>query len=458
MQRAAKAAYDNIVPDIKGRKQATIHVLLGNGNNAGDGLLLASLLKAANYRVIAYCVAGKAFTGDAAKAADSATSQQLELIAYNGFCCGESDIIVDAMLGIGLSRPPQGLLLRAIENVNRCRQQRPNCLVYAIDIPTGLHADTGAVMTAAVIADKTITFIADKIGLHSADGRGIAGKVIIEPLDMQKHDVVSNISAFHFLPCPSTQSFDHSNRHKGDFGHALMIGGHTGMFGAIALSSVSALKVGTGKVSALSHPSAAVRYDFDGEWMFEVMRAAVLDDLSPFSAIGLGPGLGRDKWSQDTFEAVMHQRPALPLLVDADGLFFLKQYRGNFCASVITPHEGEAAALLKMSAAAVRADKPAAVRSLANNYRCIAVLKGTGTLVSDGNKVWINQTGNINLATAGSGDVLSGMITGYLAQGYDALTSALYAVFQHGRAADAYSKNQAFPGKTMRASDLWQFF
>ncbi len=242
------------------------------------------------------------------------------------------------------------------------------------------------------------------------------------------------------------------NSHKGDYGHALIIGGSQGMFGAAALSSVSALKVGTGKASVYSHPDYAAQFHLDGTALYEVMRCLNLQHLSPYSAVVLGVGLGRGDWGKTTFEKALeavHQ----PMLIDADGLWHLRDYGPRDNIRIITPHEAEAARLLGCEVKDIRHDKPRAVRQLAQRFQCIAVLKGAGTLISDGENIWINESGNVCLATAGTGDVLAGIIGGYLAQGFKALDAALYGVYRHGLAADKYLAQHG--EKSLRASDLW---
>lgn len=265
----------------------------------------------------------------------------------------------------------------------------------------------------------------------------------------------NGVRRYHY-ELPSVDFYN--DTHKGDYGHTLIIGGGKGMFGAAALSAVSALKVGTGKSSIYSHDLYQQQYHVADTPIYEVMKCASLTDLSAYSAVVLGPGLGRDDWGKQVYHNVvtsLEQSPK-PLLIDADGLYHLALHKAHANAiDIITPHEAEAARLLATSVTAIRDDKIAAVQALARRYHCLAVLKGAGTLVSDGTTVWQNSSGNINLATAGSGDVLAGMIGGYLAQDYAPLDATLYAVYRHGSAADGYlAKHNT---KSMRASDLWAF-
>ncbi len=470
MQTAAQGLFDVISRDVLTNTPAdlpavsqTVHILLGAGNNAGDGLVLGGLLVQANINVIAYTIFDCLFHGDAQKAYQFAIESGLTIRPFSPFHCAEKDIIVEAIFGIGLDRPITGLARSAVEYANHCKSTYPAITVYAVDVPAGIIADTGASVGTALYADTTITFIADKIGLHTADGRASAGRIVVKDL---------GAATLPEYPCPypsdcsySCYSYQHTasppylNTHKGNYGHALIVGGGQGMFGAAALASVSALKVGTGKASIYSHPDYVTQYHLEATPIYEVMRCLSLNDVTPYSSVVLGTGLGRGSWGKTTFEQTVNSLANQALLIDADGLWHLAQKAVDKqqlpAVAVITPHEAEAARLLAVSVEAIRADKPQAARQLAQRYRTIAVLKGAGTVISDGQSLWFNTTGNSYLATAGTGDVLAGIIGGYLAQGYPPLDAALYGVYRHGLAADDYRQTHA--DKSLRAGDLWDF-
>lgn len=474
MQSAARALFDVIRMDFPSPNQQTVHILLGAGNNAGDGLVVAALLQQQGFRVFAYTVFARAFRGDAQKAYDFAVAAGVDIQGFFPFICRGDELIVEAIFGIGLDRPAEGVAQRAIEHINACKAQYPGVCIYVVDVPAGVLTDTGAQVGVAVYADKTVTFIGDKIGLHTADGKGCAGVVIVKDLgaslskDLIKDldtDVANKTNKTNTLKTLTTYRYNyaklaasvHDNRNKSHYGHALIIGGGRGLFGAAALAAVSALKVGAGKSSMYCHHDYATQFHLDNTPLYEVMRQATLQDLSAYSALVLGMGLGREAWGEQVFKATLNAASdAQPLLLDADGLWHLANTTGSLNTDslcVMTPHEAEAARLLDCSVAQIRCDKSSAVRTLAQRYRCIAVLKGAGTLVSDGKTVWINSTGNIGLATAGTGDVLAGMIGGYLAQGLSALDAALYGVYRHGLAADDFLTQRG--DKTLRASELW---
>ncbi|PID66315.1 MAG: hypothetical protein CR975_03615 [Gammaproteobacteria bacterium] len=458
MQGAARSVFEVILPTLNDAAK-TVHIILGSGNNAGDGLVLAALLKQAGQRVIAYRVFDKAFTGDAEKACQMAVQYGVCIQAFTPFACQPGDIIVEAIFGIGFDRPANGLAHDAIQHINRLKNNSSGIDVYAVDIPAGIVSDTGQALGVFVQADNTITFIADKIGLHTADGKAASGIVHIATLGANR-PCVSDTLVYTYENAYEKIDFQAlANKHKGNFGHALIVGGGTGMFGAAALSAVSSLKAGAGKASIYAHPDYHSQYHLGNTPLYEVMRCTDLSDISAYSAVVLGTGLGRTAWSKNVFAQTRQavQPNSSPLLLDADGLYHLADTTldNEQPVAVITPHEAEAARLLHTDVARIRRNKPAAVKQLAKQFSCVAVLKGAGTLTSDGQCVWINPTGNINLASAGTGDVLAGMIGGYLAQGFAPLDAALYGVYRHGLAADRYARQHT--GKSLRASELWDY-
>lgn len=456
MQRAAQSLFEVIVSDYQQQAvKPSVHVILGCGNNAGDGLLVAVYLQQAGFSITAHTVFDKPFSGDAAKALAIAQTEKLNIVPFTTLDFTDNAVIVEAIFGIGFDRAATGRAKSAIDAINQAKKDNPSISVYAVDVPAGIITDTGAALGSAVVADKTVTFIADKVGLHTADGRGFAGQVTVSTLGSDNEALKQSnhsIWRYHYdsLPC----HLQH-NTHKGDYGHVLMVGGGLGMFGAAALAAISALKVGVGKSSIYSHDDYKSQYHLDNTPLYEVMRCQHLSDLAAYSAVAIGPGLGRDEWGESVFQQTLDNTNC-PLLIDADGLYHLAAMENMpDTIAVITPHEAEAARLLHISVDETRADKIVAVRELARRYHCVAVLKGSGTLISDGQQVWINSTGNACLATAGTGDVLAGMISGLLAQGFSPLVAASYGVYRHGLAADDYLAAKNI--KSMRASELWDY-
>ncbi len=429
MRQASQCVADTILADfpepIPGQ---TVHVLLGSGNNAGDGLLAGVSLQEKGFRVMAYRLIDKPFTGDAQKAYQAALAAGLDIVTQTeDIAANGNDIVIDAILGIGLAGPLQGNLKIIVDKLNRLVDRQENITVYAVDVPTGVMADTGQCPGSAVVADKTITFIGDKIGLHSGQGKGYAGLVSCHNLGANRLQCETKPTIFRYR-CETYRWDAQRNTHKGDYGHALTIGGGKGMFGAAALSAVSALKVGTGKSSIYSDATYATQFHLENTALYEVMRCQALSDLSAYSAIIFGVGLGRDAWGQEVFSQLeASMADTQPLLIDADGLWHLAAKRFAKPISVITPHEAEAARLLDCEIKTIRENKPQAVHTLAKTFDCLAVLKGAGTLISDGRR-----------------------------QGFTALDACLYGVYQHGLAADKYYEKHR--KKSLRASDLWDYF
>lgn len=469
MQQAAMALFQAILPRLK--PKTCVHIVLGAGNNAGDGMLLASLLKQADKQVRCYRVFDKPYQGDAQKAAIALQQAAIPYLPLTDLPINADSmrdaIVVDALLGIGFKGRLTETASQAVLAINACRAH--GAYVVAVDLPSGIVADTGHhgedinevdsnnrdESPPYVTADMTVTFIADKIGLATHIGKTAAGE--IQQASLASEPINSDIFRYQFKPIAVTDS--HAN--KSDFGHALLIGGGKGMFGAAALAAISAIKAGAGKSSLFSHPDYQTQYQAADFALYEVMRVADFSQLSTFSAIGLGMGLSRNDWGRSIFDDFFKHYQTLnqkiPLLLDADALYFLAQTA--YTVDVITPHEAEAARLLGCTVNAIRHDKITAVKTLAKTFNCIAVLKGAGTLISNGKQVAINQTGNVNLASGGTGDVLAGLISGYLAQCKDVkdyFDAVCYAVFRHGKAVDDYL--QAHQTKSLRASDLWRYF
>jgi NAD(P)H-hydrate epimerase len=327
----------------------------------------------------------------------------------------------------------------------------------SVDVPSGLNADLGIATPIAVKADLTITLIAYKQGLLTGQSANYVGELHLETLEVNKT----------FAQFASTQCFRLANSqllnlpkrqaasHKGSIGMLLTIGGHYDFTGAICLASEAALRTGAALVSVCCHQqSRNTLLSRRPELMVAASNAKELADASflvKVKAIVIGPGLGRDSWSNALFDLAI-DFPQLKV-VDADALYFLAQKPRKQKTWVLTPHPGEAAMLLACTIADIEADRFAAVKKIAQGYGGICVLKGAGTLVSDGQSVWINTTGNSGMASGGMGDVLSGIIGGLILQTADLYQAARLGVYIHGRAADIIAKKQGQIG--ILASDLY---
>jgi len=415
----------------------SIAVLCGTGNNGGDGFVVARLALAAGWQVaVLQLGAADRIRGDARTAREACIAAGGRVAAFTPDALEGVDVIVDALLGTGLGKPPEGDWRTAIEAVNAAEAP-----VLAVDIPSGLHADTGAVAGVAVRADRTVTFIGRKPGLYTGQGPDYAGAVTFSDLGVPRvvYQRVAPVAQLQGWPLPGVLDRPRQRTaHKGQHGHVLVIGGDHGMAGAVRLAGEAALRSGAGLVSLATRPEhAALLAAACPELMSHgVARAG---DLQPLlrraTVIVIGPGLGRSAWAQSLLAMVLEARQ--PRVIDADALNLLAGAPNSVAHQVLTPHPGEAARLLGMSAAAVQADRFAATQAIADRYGGSVVLKGAGTVVSRGKQSpAVCAAGNPGMATAGMGDVLSGVIAGLLAQGLEPPLAALAGVCLHGAAGD----------------------
>lgn len=422
--------------------QARVLVLAGPGDNGGDALEAAAHLSFAGARVtlIHYPpVDPSAASAERKAALERAQSSEVRFreVATADIAGTEWHLVIDGLFGIGLKRPISGAQRALVETINQLR-----CSVLALDVPSGLDADTGCVVGpdgVALHATHTLTFIGNKAGLHTCDGRDYAGLVDVARLE---------IDASHFAPAMlhlnDVKFFARHlrtrrhNSHKGSYGNVAVIGGARGMSGAPILAARAAINSGAGRVYALFVEEALAADPGQPELM---CRAAQDFDLSQATLV-IGPGLGASSAAQALLSNAIASDSAL--LADADALNLLATDTALQTAlaqrtapAILTPHPLEAARLLDASIGAVQADRLSAARELARRLQAVVVLKGSGTVIAapDGKAV-INTTGNPALATAGTGDVLAGLCGALLAQGWPQWEAALAAVWLHGLAAD----------------------
>lgn len=414
MQQAAGAAFD--ILRERWPQASQISVLCGGGNNAGDGYVLAALAAVAGFAVQLIALRDPdTLDGDAGRAVAMARATGLTITTWQAECTIDGEVVVDALLGIGLNGAVREPFVAAITALNTCSWP-----VLAIDIPSGLSADSGAVLGCAVEATLTVTFIADKPGLHTGAGPAHVGEHHLARLgvDAQHHPDLP--PAAWLLSSESSQLAPRRrDSHKGDHGHLLVIGGAPGFGGAALLASEAAARLGAGKVSLATAPehvtASLVRCP---EVMVHGVRGpselGVL--LESVDGVVVGPGIGLDAWGQGVWQAAL--AAGKPLVVDADALSLLATMtapprRDDW---VLTPHPGEAARLLGTTSQAVQHDRVAAVRTLAQRYGGVWVLKGAGTLVDDGDSLALCPFGNPGMASGGMGDVLSGILGALLVQ------------------------------------------
>ena len=438
MSRAGAAALQALRRRWRGAR--AIVVLAGAGNNAGDGLVVARLAKAEGLGVRVLAVSPpERLKGDAKRALDECVAVDIAIERFaglEGLMPAEPPIIVDALLGIGADRPLAGDFAAAVAAANGS-----GAPILALDIPSGLHADTGWPLGDAIRATATISFVALKQGLYLGRACDYTGDVELADLGLPV-DLARRLEpALTRLELPElARALPPRPRsaHKGTSGRLLLVGGGPGMSGAIRLASEAALRVGAGLVYVATHhdSAAAVRAGRPEAIVHSVAAASDLDELiAVVDAAVVGPGLGRSDWARACLERVLDSK--LPLVADADALNSVAAApvaRGNW---VITPHPGEAARLLGSSVEEVERDRLASVRALAARYDAVAVLKGPNTLVAGrSGPPAVCDRGNPGMASGGMGDVLSGVIGGLLVQTRDVPKSARGGVLVHALAGD----------------------
>jgi hydroxyethylthiazole kinase-like uncharacterized protein yjeF len=458
MENAGRAVAEVIVDDLAvleaGDSGVDVAVVCGAGNNGGDGYVIARCLREADIDATVYLATGiDRIGGDAG----------LHLAAYQ-HCGGAlvsiasedeldanradieaAEVVVDCVFGTGLGRDVEGHYRSVIEVMNQGRGRR-----VAVDIPSGLSADTGATLGISVQADTTVTMAFLKVGLAVAPGFASCGVVNIAEIGIPRHLAGEAGIKLAMLEdgdllglLPALAALDHKNRR----GHTLVVAGSPGKRGAARLAGWAALRSGAGLVTIAAageeifaaDPLMTAELDADSS----VARERLEELAAGKRCVAIGPGMASGSGGRDL---VLHALAELEttLVIDADGLNHIGtdlELVGESAAPVIlTPHPGEAARLLATTAAAIESDRVAAVRELARRSRAVVVLKGARTLVCDGSDddaiTTVNPTGNPGLASAGTGDVLTGMIAALAGQGLVAVDAARLGVYLHGRAAD----------------------
>ena len=452
MTRAAEAALNEARARFPEAKRW--QVICGGGNNGGDGYVLARLVAGRGIGVSVLAASPPdSLQGDAATAYQDFAAEGGAAAMYEGSLDEEAELLVDALLGSGLERDVEGQFAEVVDAINR-----HGAPVLALDVPSGLNADTGSAMGAAVEADLTVTFVGLKRGLFLKEGPRYVGELGFAGLDIPGECLATQRAVQQRIDDDAIRQLlapRKSNAHKGDFGHVLIAGGGPGMSGAVRLCGEAALRSGAGLVSVATHSSHhAMIASGRPELMCHAVESA--GDLKPLLAratvIALGPGLGTGKWSQSVFGAVA--KSDLPMVVDADALNLLSQSDVRKPDWILTPHPGEAARLLETSTVKVQEDRGGSLAQVVERYGGTAVLKGAGSLVAtaDG-PTWLCSAGNPGMAAPGMGDVLTGIIAALWAQGLTAEMAAVAGVDIHARAGDAAAESGQ---RGMMASDLLQ--
>ncbi len=432
-----------------------ILVLAGPGHNGGDALVAAAELTELNHAVDLLCWGAE-------------TRSDTARVAYEQFLANGGRLLtalpryanwqmaIDGLFGIGLNRPLQGDWLSLIARINTC-----DLPVLAIDLPSGLCSDTGQILGAAIQANWTLSFIGLKPGLFTLHGRDHAGEIYLDTLGLTSEDLAgANAQLVNQMPATIARLRRPRHAHKGMFGDVGVIGGGLGMVGAPLLAGRAALLLGAGRVWVSALAAGAPAYD---PLMPELMFAPVDQLLEPdkLAALVLGPGLGTEDVAVEALRQAL--AGAGPLVLDADALNLLaahkplaRQLTKRRAPAILTPHPLEAARLLGCDTGTIQADRLQATAELVKRYKACVVLKGAGSIVSDGKQTYLNASGSPALSSPGQGDVLAGMIAALLAQGLSAIEAAQLGVYLHGRAGDVAEQAGTGPiGHT--ASETAQF-
>ncbi|MDU2064197.1 MAG: NAD(P)H-hydrate dehydratase [Sporomusaceae bacterium] len=470
---AAVARYmEKILGDVTGKR---ITILAGKGNNGGDGFVVARYLanRGAKVKVFLFSEQGDV-AGDAAVHLDVLLQMGIDILEISAerdwdrlkVSLSFSDCLVDALLGTGMTGELYPVFSQAIEAINKAGK-----LTFAIDLPSGVQANDGRVISTAVKADHTITLGLAKPGLFLYPGTEYAGQVVIDDIgipaallcqDRIRQNVLTATDMVTKIPLRYAES------HKGDCGWALVLGGSEGYTGAAALTAAGALRAGTGRVTLgvaeSIYPILAAKLT---EAMVTPLPGGTGAILTPdslpgiellaenVSVVAIGPGLGRTEETLNLVRELVHKVDR-PFVIDADALYAVTVDENLFQESpalcVLTPHPGEMAAMTGLSVKEIQENRLTVAKEYAEKWQSIVVLKGAATIIAfpDG-ELYINSTGNAGMATGGMGDVLTGMIAAFIAQGCSSHEAALLGVYLHGLAGDLVAKSNPIG---MAASDV----
>lgn len=476
MQKAGLAAFECIQEHWP---KAPLHIFCGAGNNGGDGFVIASLAKQKGIAVQVYFIAQpENLVNEAAAAYQMAVQSSVDIQLIEDASISHTDfhallqkgLIIDALLGTGLQQRPRPLAAKIINIMNNSLLP-----IFAIDVPSGLNSDTGVAIAEAIRAHSTLSFITQKRGLFTAEGPELSGECFFTDLDAPHaaYDFILN-STVNYLDLASLLALVPARdkaAHKGSMGHVAVVGGDTGMAGAAILSATAAARMGAGLTTLASRKETihALLIAQPEIMAKEIVAATDISGLlAKASIIALGPGLGQSDWAQQLLSQVAAS--SLLQVWDADALNLLALEQKTYDNSVsflcdhrvITPHPAEAGRLLEMTTADIQADRFAAVQKLQDIYGGVVVLKGAGSLIcwreGDRQQLALCPYGNPAMATGGTGDVLTGVIAGLLAQ-HDLINVHVpiahwvcLAVCLHGAAADALVAKEGERG--LLAGDL----
>lgn len=440
INRAASFAFSLIQQYFP--KAKTLGILCGSGNNAADGYALAIKAKTRGYTINLFQLTEPNFSEAGKRLQQEALDFDIAPTQLTAEALLASHLLIDAIFGIGLNRPLNQDWEGILELINLTPKPK-----LALDISTGIDATTGEVLGYAVKADITASFIAPKLG--QAINAEYSGKVIENNLDIKVPAITPEATSWQTFP---KTVFRNQVSHKGSYGKALLIGGDFGKMGAIALCGQACLRTGSGVVSIISRKDHAAA-------LTQIQPELMCHDEKTFNrlanqadVIAIGTGLGQEDWGWDLFEKVCATKNKL--ILDADALNCLAVHPFHYDDWILTPHPGEAARMLDRPIQAVQRDRVASIKALQKRYGGTVVLKGSRTLIFDGKQLAVCQAGNAGMATAGTGDILTGIIASQVAQSKELFEAAQYSVELHARLGDLVA--QEYGETSLIASDLIQ--
>ncbi len=429
-------------------RDSGILIVCGSGNNGGDGLAAARMLQQHGFRTAVVLVGDpERMTPDARKQLALAAACDVPVQSEEAVGSPFYSVLVDSLFGVGLSRDIGGVYEKVIQDINASGKK-----IYAVDIPSGINGDDGRVMNVAVKADVTVTFGVNKLGLVLYPGCQYAGEIIIGDIGYPRtsYEAVEN-PVFYFEPedLPAILPERAPDGHKGSFGHVAVIGGSSKMSGAVLLSAKAAYASGAGLVMICS---ARANRDLllagCPEAMFEAYEGddgepdfLALERVLTFAdTVVLGPGLGREEKAKKITAYVLKNCDK-PMILDGDALVLCSREELKGRNSIIlTPHPKEFSVLSHQEISYIKEHLGEAVREFAADTGCILVGKDARTIVGNGSRQYVNVSGNSGMGTGGSGDVLTGIIAGFAAQGKPLFDAAAAGVYVHGLAGDFYSE------------------
>lgn len=456
MQQAGRTAFRHLTRQWPECRSVT--VVCGGGNNGGDGYVIAALAQR-NMRVQVLAVSDPdKLTGEAAEAYQWALQHGVKVEPWSSDSMITGQIVVDALLGIGLTGQVKAPFDAVIEQINRSGKP-----VLSVDVPSGLCADRGIPLGCAVQADLTVTFIGKKIGLWTGQGPALAGVRRFEPLLVPESVRAQVSETAEMISREDIARLIKPRRrtaHKRDCGRILVVGGDLGFAGAVILAAQTAARSGAGLVKVMTRPEhVAALVSRQPELMVSGLTSMhQLDEwLKWCDVVVVGPGLGQEGWGQQLWQKVMLAECAKVIDADALNLMatkpgFMQQLSEAAKNWVLTPHPGEAARLLGCSVDEVEQDRPSAVRAIQKKFGGSVLLKGAGTLIFNGELLSVNNSGNPGMASGGMGDVLAGLVGALMAQGLPPYDAACLGTQVHGLAADQLAKK--FGERGLLAADL----